>query len=1406
MMLPSSKKKKKKPSRANDDDLINNAKDGNLKKVRDLLHKGANVNAKDEFGNTALTWACHKSLSDVALEILKRDNVDVNAKDSEGRSALICACDNSLSDVALEILKLDNVDVNAKESDGLTALHFACFNSLSDVALEILQRDNVDVNAKDSTGVTALICSCISSLSDVALGILKRDIVDVNAMQSDGWTALHFACINGHADVALEILKRDNVDVNAKDSEDRSALYWACNKSLSYVALEILKRDNVDVNAKDSKGQSALYLACCNRLSDVALEILKRDNVDVNAKHSDGWTVLHFACDNRLSDVALGILKLDTVDVNTIDSGGVTALQWACINGHVDVALEILKRDNVDVNAKHSDGWTALHVACDNGLSDVALGILKLDNVDVNTIDSDGVTALQWACRRGLSDVALEILKRDNVDVNAKDSTGVTALHWACINGHADVALEILKRDNVDVNAKDSEGQSALYWACNKSLSDVALEILKRDNIDVNSYDSEGQSALYWACNKSLSDVALEILKQEIVDVNAKHSGSWTALHFSCINGNADVALEILKRDNVDVNAKDSEGRSALYWACNKSLSFVALEILKRDNVDVNAKDSEGHSALYLACGNRLSDVALEILKRDDVDVNAYDSEGLTALYWACNKSLSVVALEILKRDNVEVNFRNKSGETAIDWARQNGLREVVCALLPPSKVDVDAETHAKLADDRSKLSLVMSSTSMDHDPVEFSLEFIKQCTFVRKLGSGAFGHVVLAEDRHLQKLVAIKKIKLDKSDQESVDKARKTFQMEISTLKRFHHPNIIVLYGYNLNVSHTEQFLVYEYAANGSLDGFFKDDGTRSRLPADKRLMIMFELARAVHFLHTGKAGWKVFHRDIKSANICLAGDFTARLIDCGLAKFVPDEDSSLNPEPGSIILSGSSEGPAFGTVGYMCPEYLMKKAKGFRCRFIAAYDVYSIGVVMAELVLGRLNGQPRNREELVHVFQTFVENEQTEIKDGWKLLQDDADRSIIWNPKSLQLVCKTAIQCMDPSPDKRLSTENLMDEICTAKQVHDGTLDFEPKRTGRGRERDVLCDVCNHYSADIGCSGSKPHALCMPCIQNKGSHYPYGRCDTLCPIDGCSSKPLDDDVLRKLLPREIFTQFESHRDTQRRYNDCIFRLERLEKTLHRVGVGVDKGTELLHVVKNGVDATIESLEKQLQMLQGFAKGLERSLAALHFLAAKQSMPCPNLVCLTPVSITKKELENPVTWIKKKMTQNYKVVFVCAHSGKPGHEPFEIQVPRKWIVEIAPWLIVCLQVLKYMASAYGLPFPIPSLEFDDQGLMLKAFLFALVDVATQDVLSHCETLVEKGTIPSAKARDKILTLTGDAFKMIAEKAMKETVWQHHMVPVSDPNGTIKWVKGEYQNEYLSVASDEKQESIEFEA
>ena len=596
-------------------------------------------------------------------------------------------------------------------------------------------------------------------------------------------------------------------------------------------------------------------------------------------------------------------------------------------------------------------------------------------------------------------------------------------------------------------------------------------------------------------------------------------------------------------------------------------------------------------------------------------------------------------------------------------------------------------------------------------------------------------------------------------------------------TLKRFRHPNIIVLYGYSLNANSTQQCLVYEYAANGSLAGFFSDDGNRARLSADIRLSIMFQLVRAVHFLHTGGCkvagkGWKVFHRDIKSANICLAEDFTVRLIDCGLAKFVPDDNR--NALPGSVAPSvkSTSRDGTFGTPGYMCPEYSKMKTRGRPCSYIAAYDVYSIGVVLVELILGCSNGgqSTRNGTKFLDVFEKYIEDECGRlIVDGWEQLKRDADPSIIWNQDALELVCKAAIHCMAPHSDERLTTKDLLNKLRDAIGLNSNA-GIQHAGVVNAAASGPYCIVCNYCSTDIKCS--KGHALCTTCIVNKLGDD--SGCQLLCLIKECPSKIQDKDLYGRI-PVETFQRYDRRRAEQTKLDECLRRMDLMRSDFYFVKVGVEHTNELLH--------------KQQQMIQRLAKGLSRSLAALALLSSNYFQKCPNLVWLTPISVDKKDLRNPKKWIRNAVRQKFSVVFICAHSGEPGHEPFEIEVPRKWIKTIAPWLKLCLQVLKTIGTSQCLPFPIPNLQFVEQSEMMKAFLDSIVEEASAAVVEQCEALLENGTMP-IEASGQIQTLAGDAFKFIAEKAEANSNWKSRMVPVCRQNGTPIWVKGIYEAHY----------------
>ncbi|KAI2494855.1 hypothetical protein MHU86_19659 [Fragilaria crotonensis] len=115
-----------------DSALIRYAKDGNVDKVRDLLHRGANGNAKalDEDGHdwTALMWASDKGHMEVVCVLLNHAEVDVNIKGAFGLTALAHASGNGNLEVVRALLNHNGVDVNIKDKYGRTALTHAIFS------------------------------------------------------------------------------------------------------------------------------------------------------------------------------------------------------------------------------------------------------------------------------------------------------------------------------------------------------------------------------------------------------------------------------------------------------------------------------------------------------------------------------------------------------------------------------------------------------------------------------------------------------------------------------------------------------------------------------------------------------------------------------------------------------------------------------------------------------------------------------------------------------------------------------------------------------------------------------------------------------------------------------------------------------------------------------------------------------------------------------------------------------------------------------------------------------------------------------------------------------------------------------------------------------------------------------
>ncbi|MDY7093664.1 MAG: serine/threonine-protein kinase [Acidobacteriota bacterium] len=200
------------------------------------------------------------------------------------------------------------------------------------------------------------------------------------------------------------------------------------------------------------------------------------------------------------------------------------------------------------------------------------------------------------------------------------------------------------------------------------------------------------------------------------------------------------------------------------------------------------------------------------------------------------------------------------------------------------------------------------------------------------KLGEGGMGTVFLAmrDDDQYRRRVAIKLLPITMATPDHL----RRFRTERHILASLDHPNIARLYDAGATAEGLP-YCVLEYIEGEPLDVYCD----RHRLPVKERLRLFRTVCWAVHFAHQNL----VVHRDLKPANILVTAEGTPKLLDFGIAKL-------LNPE-----LAASSSQPTLTWHRVLTPSYASPEQ--FQGRMITtASDVYSLGVVLYQLLCGRL------------------------------------------------------------------------------------------------------------------------------------------------------------------------------------------------------------------------------------------------------------------------------------------------------------------------------------------------------------------------------------------------------------------------------------------------------------------
>ena len=260
-------------------------------------------------------------------------------------------------------------------------------------------------------------------------------------------------------------------------------------------------------------------------------------------------------------------------------------------------------------------------------------------------------------------------------------------------------------------------------------------------------------------------------------------------------------------------------------------------------------------------------------------------------------------------------------------------------------------------------------------------IEKLGRYDIVREIGKGAMGVVYEGRDPNLDRVVAIKTIRVQTLTPEAAIEYEGRFRTEARSAARLHHPNIVSVFdsGQDGGIA----YLVMEYIQGEDLKQHLE---CGARFSVRSSIVMVHELLMALDHAHRQN----VVHRDIKPANMLMEVSGRIKLTDFGVARIQEPDETNLTQVGGAV-----------GTPKYMSPE----QARGLRGD--SRSDLFSAAVVLYELLTGTLPFTGENQFIVIH-----------------QIVSHEAKPPSSLNPEVPVEMDEVLARAMSKNPDERYAT----------------------------------------------------------------------------------------------------------------------------------------------------------------------------------------------------------------------------------------------------------------------------------------------------------------------------------------------------------------------------------------------
>lgn len=453
------------------------AETGNVAAAKKLVRLGADA-GKGQLprgSHTPLLHNISRAHFRDMLAVLVAAGADINATDNSGNTALHRACD-------------------AVHPDKIQAL--LDFGAHADLVNDYGQRPMDELI--DNYGYR------MTDTPELIAALLKKGASpDISPVAEVEEGPLHLAAQYGHKQ-SVDLMLQYNalVDGYTRGISPKTPLLIAAEHGHKDIA-ETLLAKGANPLKTDAQGRSPLHLAAHNGNDALVKLLLEQPGVNVNAVDDFGRTALHHACLREKDDAAKALLAAGA-QADLYDKNGFTPLQLAVHMGNTDLlpVFAAWQGDKADWNTQTAEKKESLlHLAVHHGMEAPVRKLIDL-GADICAVNQKGQSPLHIAIADNNSNIADMLLKemdKKNIHPDSlTDKDGNTPLHIAAIEDHTPMARRLLEA-GADITKPNGAGDLPLHIAVKEKNTDMVAFLSRQEGISVLAADKDGKTVLQLA-------------------------------------------------------------------------------------------------------------------------------------------------------------------------------------------------------------------------------------------------------------------------------------------------------------------------------------------------------------------------------------------------------------------------------------------------------------------------------------------------------------------------------------------------------------------------------------------------------------------------------------------------------------------------------------------------------------------------------------------------------------------------------------------------------------------------------------------------------------------------------------------------------------------------------------------